>query len=215
MADSAGDTRLGVRAPARAWPRLPPPVLSGSASPAVLLPPPPPCKLRTEEALGLGLEARAPLAPSSEAPEVGDTALAVRKGSVSVPQQGSRNNTLSGEEQVWLKTTLLCRSKGGNGPQPRASLAPVHSFPQDTCLGPARGHTGQGAWILESELQVGWGPYRPLSDGSRTEPEEEEPAPNKLRTEPRSASSRSRLALTGGFPRRGRQTASPATYLFR
>ena len=103
VADSVGDTRLEVRAPARDWSRLPPPVLSVSASPAALLPPPPPCKLRTEEAPGLGLEARAPLAPSSEAPEVGDTALAVRKGSLSVPQQGSRNNTLSGEEQVWLE----------------------------------------------------------------------------------------------------------------
>lgn len=87
---------LTLRATPGSRSELQSPVLTVTVPPAALLPPPPPCKLRTR--------GPSPLGPSSEAPEVGGTALAVQKGSVCVPQQRSRNTTLSGEEQVWLES---------------------------------------------------------------------------------------------------------------
>lgn len=119
---------------------------------------------------------------------MGDTALAEQKGSVSVLHQGSHITTLTREEQVWLENNPTLGEKAGTD---RGSLhvlpwllfAVSHRTPvwAQRVVMPVRGH---GSWRARCGL------CGPLSDRSRTEPEEEEgPAPDKRRTEPRSASS--------------------------
>ena len=135
VADSVGNTRLEVRAPATCAHNhhLP------SCSPA----PTPPCKLRTAEAPGLGVKARAPLALSSESPEVGDTALAEQKGSVSVPQQGSYTTTLQRNRSGW-KTTLLWEKRQ------EWTAAPCICFPGSCSLFPTRHLSGPSVWSCRS-----------------------------------------------------------------
>lgn len=201
---------LTLRATPGSRSELHPPVLTVTVPPAALLPPPPPCKLRTEEA-------RAPWACPLRLPKWGALLWLCRKAAC-VSHSSAHGTPLCRERnRSGWKATLLRGSNGGQG------CSSLHGFPWlpfalshrtpvwvQHVVTAVREH---GSW--RASFFSGAGGRAGLSQTEAGQPEDEEPAPDELRTEPRSASSRSPLALTGGFPRRGRQTASPATYLFR